>query len=58
MVAAHQGDLDAAAALGFQTASVHRPAELGPGCTVAIPSRVSADFSAGNLEDPADQLGC
>ena len=58
MVAAHPGDLDAAAALGFRTAYVHRPAEMGRGSTVAMPHRDDFDFSASSLEDLADQLGC
>ena len=58
MVAAHPSDLDAAAALGFRTAYVHRPAEMGPGRTAEMPARDDFDFCASSLEDLAGQLGC
>jgi 2-haloacid dehalogenase len=56
MVAAHSGDLQAAAACGLRTAFVARPDEKGPGkgeCAATVP----VDFSAGDLQDLARQLG-
>ena len=58
MVAAHNGDLHAAAACGLQTAFVPRPQEHGPGQTSDLASdgdftRVATDFN-----DLAAQLGC
>ena len=57
MVAAHRGDLDAAAALGLRTAFVHRPAEYGGSADAPMPDFAS-DFSyaASDLNDLADQL--
>ena len=58
MVAAHAGDLQAAAALGFRTAYVHRPDEFGQGREVAMPDTAAFDFSAASFEALAEQLGC
>jgi 2-haloacid dehalogenase len=56
MVAAHSGDLKAAAAQGLRTAHVARPTERGPGRGETQPS-VPVDFAATSLEHLADQLG-
>jgi 2-haloacid dehalogenase len=56
MVAAHSGDLKAAAACGLRTAFVARPDEKGPGKGEAAPA-VPVDFSAHDLGDLARQLG-
>lgn len=56
MVAAHPGDLRAAAACGLRTAYVPRPAEKGPGGTLE-PSRPGEfDFTANDFRDLARQL--
>jgi 2-haloacid dehalogenase len=56
MVAAHSGDLRAAAELGLRTAHVARPHERGQGKGESGPS-VPVDFAASSLEDLAAQLG-
>ncbi len=55
MVAAHSGDLAAAAACGLQTAHIARPNERGPGTGEAAP-KVPVDFAAMSLQDLAGQL--
>jgi len=57
MVAAHEGDLQAAKALGLRTAYVHRPLEYGPGRASTMPPAGRFDFLARDLEDLATQLG-
>ena len=57
MVAAHEGDLQAAKALGLRTAFVHRPLEYGPGRTSTMPAAGRFDFLARDLRDLATQLG-
>ena len=56
MVAAHSGDLKAAAACGLATAHIARPGEHGPGTGERAPS-LPVDIAARSLEDLADQLG-
>jgi 2-haloacid dehalogenase len=56
MVAAHSGDLKAAAACGLRTAHITRLHEYGPGTGESAPT-VSADASASSLEDLAEKLG-
>ena len=56
MVAAHSGDLAAAAATGLKTAHVARPNEHGPGKGEAAPT-VTVDAAGANLEDLAAKLG-
>jgi 2-haloacid dehalogenase len=56
MVAAHTGDLLAAAAVGLPTAHVARPNESGPGRGEAEPG-APVDIAAQGLEDLAKQLG-
>jgi 2-haloacid dehalogenase len=50
MVAAHSGDLKAAAALGLRTAHVAQPDEFGPGTGEAGPT-VPVDVSARSFEE-------
>jgi 2-haloacid dehalogenase len=56
MVAAHSGDLAAAAQLALKTAHVARPNEYGPGRGEKAP-KVPVDFAATSLEDLAQKLG-
>ena len=55
MVAAHSGDLGAAAASGLRTAHVARPDEFGPGTGEAGP-KVPVDVFARTFEELADKL--
>lgn len=57
MVAAHEGDLRAAKALGLRTAYVHRPLEFGPARTPAYPSSGQFDVVSKDFTDLAAQLG-
>ena len=57
MVAAHAGDLRAAAGVGFKTAYVPRPLERGPGRSVDTPPAGSFDVVAADFNDLADKLG-
>jgi 2-haloacid dehalogenase len=56
MVAAHNGDLQAAQALGLRTAYVHRPLEFGPARTVESPPAGRFDFMARDFRELASQL--
>jgi 2-haloacid dehalogenase len=55
MVAAHSGDLAAAAAVGLRTAHVARPDEAGKDRGEAAPN-IPVDITAADLEDLADRL--
>lgn len=55
MVAAHSGDLKAAAQAGLRTAHVSQPDEFGPG-TGELASTVPVDVSARNFTELADKL--
>ena len=57
LVAAHPGDLRAAAEAGLRTAFVFRPAEYGPARTLRKPAEGEFDFMADDFLDLADQLG-
>ena len=57
MVAAHNGDLMAAADCGLQTAFVPRPAEHGPGQSSDLKPERDVDLVASDFLDLADQLG-
>lgn len=57
MVAAHNGDLHAAAAVGMRTAFVRRPTEHGPGQTTDLRPDGAWDVVADDLLDLADRLG-
>ena len=56
MVAAHSGDLAAAAAFGLRTAHVARPNEHGPGKGEPAPT-VPVDACSTSLVDLAAKLG-
>ena len=55
MVAAHSGDLKAAAQSGLCTAHVSQPDEFGPGTGELVP-KVPVDVSARNFTELADKL--
>jgi 2-haloacid dehalogenase len=55
MVAAHSGDLKAAAAVGLRTAHVARPDEYGPGTGEPGP-KVPVDIAARSFEELAEML--
>lgn len=57
MVAAHPGDLRAAARTGMRTAYVHRPLERGPGREPNVVESGDFDYLAGDFLDLAMQLG-
>ncbi|CAA0124625.1 (S)-2-haloacid dehalogenase 4A [Mycolicibacterium vanbaalenii] len=57
LVAAHPGDLRAAADAGLRTAFVFRPAEHGPERTLRKPDDAEFDFMADDFLHLADQLG-
>jgi len=58
MVAAHKGDLRAAAKCGLETAFVKRPLEHGRGGTPDLASEPDFTVNAESFLDLADQLGC
>ncbi len=58
MVAAHNGDLKGAQAVGFRTAFVHRPREYGPNQTTDLVPDSSVDVVAEDFIELADLLGC
>jgi 2-haloacid dehalogenase len=58
MVAAHNGDLGAAASAGLRTAFVVRPTEHGPGQTSDLKATRDWDVVADSFVDLAGRLGC
>ena len=58
MVAAHNGDLAAAAGCGLRTAFVPRPAEHGPGKATDVTPKREWDVIAADFVDLATKLGC
>jgi 2-haloacid dehalogenase len=58
MVAAHNGDLAAAAGCGLRTAFVPRPAEHGPGGAADVTPKREWDVIATDFVDLATKLGC
>jgi 2-haloacid dehalogenase len=56
MVAAHNGDLVAAAGLGLMTAFVPRPHEHGPGQTSDLRPEAAYDVVATDIVDLANAL--
>ncbi len=58
MVAAHNGDLVAASACGFQTAFVRRPTEHGPAQTSDLEPERDWTIVASDFLDLASQFGC
>jgi 2-haloacid dehalogenase len=57
MVAAHNGDLHAAAACGLRTAFVARPREHGPGRRSDLHAGAGVDVEAASFVELADALG-
>jgi 2-haloacid dehalogenase len=57
MVAAHNGDLQAAQALGLRTAYVHRPLEFGPAPAVESPPAGRFEFMVQDFRELASRLG-
>ena len=57
MVAAHEGDLDAAKALGLHTAYVHRPMENGPARISKPAAPGKYDFQVKDFNELASALG-
>lgn len=57
MVAAHEGDLDAAKALGLKTAYVHRPLEYGPARPAPRPAAGKFDYDVSDFKELASRLG-
>ncbi|MSP48995.1 MAG: haloacid dehalogenase type II [Alphaproteobacteria bacterium] len=58
MVAAHNGDLAAASALGLKTAFVRRPTEYGPAQTTDLAPNAAWDLAVDGMEALAEALGC
>jgi 2-haloacid dehalogenase len=58
LVAAHNGDLLAAGALGFRTAFVGRPTEYGPDQQADLQAEHPFDIVSESFTDLADKLGC
>jgi 2-haloacid dehalogenase len=58
MVAAHKGDLDAAAGTGLRTAFVARPMERGDPSKMDVAPEPRFDFNAKDFVDLAKQVGC
>ena len=58
MVAAHNGDLAAASALGLRTAFVRRPTEYGPAQTTDLKPSQKWDYAVDSMEALADALRC
>ena len=58
MVAAHNGDLAAAAGCGLRTAFVPRPTEHGPGQATDVAPKREWDVIATDFVDLATKLGC
>jgi 2-haloacid dehalogenase len=58
MVAAHNNDLKAARAIGFQTAFVPRPTEYGPAQSTNLKPDADRDVVAADFVDLAARLGC
>ncbi|HVN00910.1 MAG TPA: haloacid dehalogenase type II [Caulobacteraceae bacterium] len=57
MVAAHPGDLAAAATRGFRTTYIHRPLERGPGREPKRPAAGTFDYQVDGFDALADALG-
>ena len=58
LVAAHNGDLAAAASCGLRTAFVARPTEYGPHQKVDFKADREWDVAADSFTGVADQMGC
>jgi 2-haloacid dehalogenase len=57
MVAAHEGDLQAAKKLGLRTSFVHRPHEFGPSRVPALPADGTFDLVTKDFGELATRLG-
>lgn len=57
MVAAHEGDLQAAKKLGLRTSFVHRPQEFGPSRVPALPADGTFDLVTKDFGELATRLG-
>ncbi|CUS54972.1 probable haloacid dehalogenase [hydrothermal vent metagenome] len=58
LVAAHNGDLEAAGRCGFQTAFVPRPTEYGSEQTTDLAAEYDCDLVASDFMELAQILGC
>ena len=58
LVAAHNGDLEAAQSFGLHTAFVPRPTEHGPGQTTDLAPTGNWDVVATDFVDLAMKMGC
>ena len=58
LVAAHNGDLEAAAAAGLRTAFVVRPQEYGPHQSRDLKAKGQWDVVCASFEELADAMGC
>ncbi len=58
MVAAHECDLEAAAACGLRTAYVHRPTEYDDAADKPMPDAKALDIVAADFLELAERLGC
>ncbi len=58
LVAAHENDLEAAAACGLRTAYVHRPSEYDDDSSKPIPAPDAFDIVAKDFLELAERLGC
>ncbi len=58
MVAAHEGDLEAAAACGLRSAYVHRPREYDDAGAAPMPDAKAFDVVAADFLELAERLGC
>lgn len=57
MVAAHNGDLEAATALGFRTAFIARPREYGPAQSKDLEATGNWNYSVAGIDELADAVG-
>jgi 2-haloacid dehalogenase len=57
LVAAHNGDLEAAASVGMRTAFVARPTEYGPAQSTDVLANAGVDVAVRDLGELADRLG-
>jgi 2-haloacid dehalogenase len=58
LAAAHNGDLAAAASVGYRTAFIVRPTEKGPGQTIDLKAERDWDIVADSCHGVADAIGC
>jgi 2-haloacid dehalogenase len=58
LVAAHENDLEAAAACGLRTAYVHRPTEYDDKGAAPMPDAKAFDIVAADFLELAERLGC